>query len=138
MVNKLLSVLKRNRSRVVMLSSAANYAVPTLDDFRCWLKEDAAKYKGPTEDFLPYDWSGFRYYFVSKLSNVLMARHMNQLYGADGITTLALHPGCVATNLAQSVNVGPGDIHQVWRSLVFVGDCIKFGICWRKRKLCML
>lgn len=124
LVNKLLSVLKRNRSRVVMLSSCANYEVPTLDDFTCWLDNDAAKYKGPTENFLPYEWAGFRYYYVSKLCNVLMARQMNQLYGADGITTLALHPGAVNTNLDRNTAPTPGLLLKY--SLMFIGEIYKF------------
>ncbi len=120
-------MLKRNRSRVVMVSSCANYVVPTLDDFRCWLKEDAAKYKGPTEDFLPFG-NGFRYYFLSKLSNVLMARHINQLYGAYGITALVLHPGCVATKIARNMGVRPALL--LFQSMVATGDCVKFSD-WR-------
>merc|ERR1712013_518738 len=55
----------------------------------------------PTPEVLPYDIGGYRYYYVSKLCNVLFARQLNRLYNADGIVALAVHPGGVNTELGR-------------------------------------
>jgi len=101
LVNKLLPTLKQSRSRVIALSSCANYFVPSVTDLTLWLKEDAAKNKGPTPEVVPYDIDGYRYYYISKLCNVLFARQLNRLYYSDGIVALALHPGGVNTELGR-------------------------------------
>jgi len=38
-------------------------------------------------------------YGNSKLGNILLAKQINKLYSAQGLTTYSLHPGMVATNL---------------------------------------
>jgi len=101
LTNKLLPTLKQSGSRIVVLSSAVNHMVPSVTDLTCWLSEDAAKFKGPNPEFLEYNIGGYRYYYVSKLCNVMFTRQLNRLYNGDGIVALAVHPGVVNTDLGR-------------------------------------
>ncbi|KAJ8109083.1 hypothetical protein ONZ43_g6237 [Nemania bipapillata] len=38
-------------------------------------------------------------YSQSKTANILMANHIERLYGALGVHALSVHPGCISTNL---------------------------------------
>jgi len=47
-------------------------------------------------------WSGWKAYGSSKLMNLLFTRAWHRRHGAEGITSNALHPGMVRTELARS------------------------------------
>lgn len=47
-------------------------------------------------------WSGWRAYGSSKLMNLMFARTIQRRYAEEGITSNALHPGIVRTELARS------------------------------------
>ena len=47
-------------------------------------------------------WSGWKAYGSSKLMNLMFTRTLQRRYSADGITSNALHPGIVRTELARS------------------------------------
>jgi len=91
LVNKLLPIIKANKTRIISLSSIGHYlfiGAKVMNDF---LTKDGVK--GPTEDVIPYDQGGFAYYGISKLCNLLFARQINKMYNKDGVYALALHPG---------------------------------------------
>jgi len=127
LTNKLLPTLKRSRSRIVVLASSVNYCVFSSNDLTSWLNvstEDAAKNKGPTPELLEYNIAGYRYYYVSKLCNVLFARQLNRLYNGDGIVALAVHPGVVNTELSR--NTVP-DLNMLKnQDIRMIGETVKF------------
>lgn len=47
-------------------------------------------------------WSGWKAYGSSKLMNLMFTRALHRRFGEDGITSNALHPGIVRTELARS------------------------------------
>ena len=102
--NKLLPVIKANKTRIVSLASSGHYLFHTAADMRDWLIIDDNGYKGPTEDIVEYNLAGFRYYGIAKLANILFAREINKRYNKDGIYALAVHPGSVMqTQLSESI-----------------------------------
>jgi len=72
-------------ARVVTVSSDAHYQAPGIDF-------DAVRQ--PTVSR-----TGFREYAVSKLGNVLFSQELARRAGERGITTYALHPGVVASDI---------------------------------------
>jgi retinol dehydrogenase 12 len=72
-------------ARVVNVSSRAHYRAKRLD---------FAKLRGRTRGL-----SGFREYGVSKLCNVLFTRELARRYGERGLTSYALHPGVIASDI---------------------------------------
>ena len=63
-------------------------------------------FKGATEDIIPYDSMGFRYYAISKIANVLFSRQINKLYTKDGIYALVLSPGSIwGTGLGKDMSL---------------------------------
>jgi NAD(P)-dependent dehydrogenase (short-subunit alcohol dehydrogenase family) len=68
---------------------------------------EAMQMSGLTPELTDLDWeerkwSGWRAYGSSKLMNLLFTRAFERRHGADGITSHALHPGIVRTELARS------------------------------------
>ncbi|MFQ5967563.1 MAG: hypothetical protein ACE5MI_08115 [Acidimicrobiia bacterium] len=74
--------------RVVTVSSDAHYGAKSID----W------ELQRPTATL-----AGFREYEVSKLANVLFTRALARRLAGAGVTTYALHPGTVATDLWRKV-----------------------------------
>jgi NAD(P)-dependent dehydrogenase (short-subunit alcohol dehydrogenase family) len=86
----LLDKLKANTpSRVVNVSSKSHYQAKAID----W---DALR--KPTRTV-----AGLREYEVSKLSNVLFTKELARLLEGTGVTTYAVHPGVVATDVWRRV-----------------------------------
>jgi retinol dehydrogenase-12 len=97
LTEKLLPVLRRSpQGRVVNVASEAHRRVRSIpwDDLR-----------GPTKSR-----TGFAEYGVSKLCNVLHARELARRLRGTSVTTYALHPGVVATDVWRSM---PGPIAWV-------------------------
>jgi retinol dehydrogenase-12 len=82
-------VKQAGRARIVNVASASHYNAPGID----W---DALKQ--PTRSA-----GGLREYAVSKLSNVLFAKELGRRLDGTGVTTYALHPGVVATDVWRRV-----------------------------------
>ncbi len=76
-------------ARVVVVSSAAHYDAKGID----W---DAVRHKTRSV-------SGVREYAVSKLANVLFAAELARRERDHGITTYALHPGVIASDVWRRV-----------------------------------
>lgn len=79
-------------SRIVNVASDAHFSAATIE----W---DALQ--RPTRSL-----TGLREYAVSKLCNVLHARELSERLADSGVTTYALHPGVVATEVWRSVPWG--------------------------------
>jgi retinol dehydrogenase 12 len=77
------------QARIVNVASASHYNATGID----W---DALKQ--PTRSA-----TGMREYAVSKLSNVLFAKELARRLDGTGVTTYALHPGVVATDVWRRV-----------------------------------
>jgi NAD(P)-dependent dehydrogenase (short-subunit alcohol dehydrogenase family) len=77
------------QARIVNVASASHYNASGID----W---DALKQ--PTRSA-----TGMREYSVSKLSNVLFAKELARRLDGTGVTTYALHPGMVATDVWRRV-----------------------------------
>lgn len=94
LVNNLLDQVKAApAARVVMVSSAGHHFAP--------------------KEGIPFDnlsgeenYSGFRAYGVSKLSNVLMANELNERLSDTNAIAHSLHPGGIRTNLGRHLGVG--------------------------------
>jgi NAD(P)-dependent dehydrogenase (short-subunit alcohol dehydrogenase family) len=76
-------------SRIVNVASAAHYEAPGID----W---DAVR--RPTRSA-----TGMREYRVSKLANVLHAQELARRLDGSGVTTYALHPGVIASDIWRQV-----------------------------------
>jgi dehydrogenase/reductase SDR family protein 13 len=76
-------------ARIVNVASVAHYNAEGID----W---DAVR--RPTRSF-----TGMREYSVSKLANLLHAQELARRLGASGVTTYALHPGTVASDIWRRV-----------------------------------
>jgi NAD(P)-dependent dehydrogenase (short-subunit alcohol dehydrogenase family) len=90
--NLLLDKLKESApSRIVNVASKAHYRANTID----W--EAVRK---PTKTV-----TGFDEYGVSKLANVLFTKELARRLEGSGVTTYALHPGAVATDVWRRVPI---------------------------------
>ena len=78
-------VKQAGRARIVNVASASHYSARGID----W---DAMR--KPTQST-----TGMREYAASKLSNVLFAKELARRLAGTGVTTYALHPGVVATDI---------------------------------------
>ncbi len=76
-------------ARVVTVSSDAHYQAPGID-FEAVRRPTASR-------------TGLREYAVSKLSNVLFSQELARRAAGRGITTYALHPGVVASDIWRRV-----------------------------------
>ncbi|HEU5294786.1 MAG TPA: SDR family NAD(P)-dependent oxidoreductase, partial [Burkholderiaceae bacterium] len=76
-------------ARIVTVASKAHYRAGGLD----W---SALRQRTAT-------WSGFPEYCVSKLANVLFSAELARRLAGSGITTYALHPGVVASDVWRQV-----------------------------------
>jgi retinol dehydrogenase 12 len=76
-------------ARVVNVSSEAHYAAPGID---------FAAVRQPTATFV-----GMREYAVSKLCNVLYTQELARRLAGTGVTTYALHPGVIASDIWRRV-----------------------------------
>ena len=105
LTNKLLPILKQNKTRIINLSSSAHRESLCPADV---MKKvvNLNTFNGPIPDKIPYKMSGFVYYGISKLANVLFTRQLNKLYHKDGITSLCLHPGAIITDLQRNMPMG--------------------------------
>jgi NAD(P)-dependent dehydrogenase (short-subunit alcohol dehydrogenase family) len=86
-------------SRVINVSSSAHRLSPIhFDDINL----DATGAYDPTVA-----------YGQSKRANVLMANHLDRLYGPMGVHALSLHPGGIWTNLQAHI---PADVMAGWKA----------------------
>jgi NAD(P)-dependent dehydrogenase (short-subunit alcohol dehydrogenase family) len=88
-------------ARIVNVASSAHYRVRTID----WA---ALREKTKTR-------TGFPEYSVSKLANVLFTRALAQRLEGSSVTTYALHPGTVATDVWREV---PSPVRWVIKKLM--------------------
>jgi NAD(P)-dependent dehydrogenase (short-subunit alcohol dehydrogenase family) len=96
LTNLLLDRLKASApSRIVNVASRAHYGA----------RIDLATITGPR------DWSMLKAYNRSKLANILFTRELAARLQGTGVVAISLHPGVVATTLAQR----GGIIDLVWR-----------------------
>lgn len=86
---RLLDRLSEGRARVVNVSSKSHY---DADDI------DFAALRQPTQTRV-----GLREYAVSKLCNVLFTREAARRFADRGVTTYALHPGVIASEIWRRV-----------------------------------
>jgi len=90
LTNLLLDTLKASApSRIVNVSSVAHFSAPGID-------YDAVR--KPTKTV-----TGLREYAVSKLANVLHAQELARRVDGTGVTTYAVHPGAIASNVWRRV-----------------------------------
>lgn len=87
LTNALLPALRPARARIVVVSSDAH--------------RGARLRRAPIEQILrgEGEYNGLRAYADSKLANLLFARELARREAAHGMTTLAIHPGVVATRI---------------------------------------
>ena len=100
LTNKLLSIIKKNKTRIVNLSSNGQNIISAAmmrDQFLNRAK-DIKPARGPSPKMIPYE--TLTYYGIAKLCNFLFTRHINSLFYKEyGILSIAVHPGGVNTNL---------------------------------------
>jgi NAD(P)-dependent dehydrogenase (short-subunit alcohol dehydrogenase family) len=89
LVTKLLPLLRKVPSRIVVVSSKAHFDAKTID----W---DALR--KPTKTV-----SGFPEYGVSKLCNVLFVKELARGRAGEGVHSYALHPGVIASDVWRQV-----------------------------------
>ncbi|HEY0707985.1 MAG TPA: SDR family NAD(P)-dependent oxidoreductase [Polyangia bacterium] len=85
-------------SRVVMVASRAHKRISRLD-FSGWTRARGAGF-------------GIREYAASKLANVLFARALAKRLAGTGVTTYAVHPGVVASEIWRRV---PGPLRALMK-----------------------
>jgi NAD(P)-dependent dehydrogenase (short-subunit alcohol dehydrogenase family) len=84
LTESLMPLLKKGQARIINVSSEAHRsAKPNFDD----LKWEHTRYRG------------LKAYNISKLYNIYFTRSLAEKYGYWGITSYALHPGVVLTNI---------------------------------------
>lgn len=76
-------------ARIVIVSSHAHYSAPGIDF-------DALRAKARS-------FTGMREYGVSKLANMLFAAELARRLTGTGVTTYALHPGVIASDIWRSI-----------------------------------
>jgi NAD(P)-dependent dehydrogenase (short-subunit alcohol dehydrogenase family) len=90
LTNLLLDRLRSNApARIVNVASEAHYHAPGID----W-----EAVRRPTKSF-----TTMREYSVSKLANVLHAQELARRLDGSGVTTYALHPGVIASDIWRGV-----------------------------------
>jgi dehydrogenase/reductase SDR family protein 13 len=90
LTQELLPTLKASApSRIVVVASEAHYRAKGIDF-------DAVRKRTATP-------TGFPEYMVAKLANVLFAAELARRLKGSGVTTYALHPGVVATDVWRAV-----------------------------------
>jgi len=90
LTNLLLDQLRaQGKTRVVTVASSAHYGAKRID---------FAAQRRPTKSF-----GGLREYQVSKLCNVLFTQELARRLDGTGVTTYAVHPGVVASNIWRQV-----------------------------------
>ncbi len=82
LTNELLPSLRAGEGTIIFTSSMASFQ-GAID------LSDLGKEKG---------WTSFGAYGAAKLANIVTAKAMQRRYAADGINTVSLHPGVVATS----------------------------------------
>ena len=96
----LLPKLKESKARVISVSSTA-HAVPdykTMDSLLDYCNDNGCFMGDKQSDYEPR-----HNYGISKLSNLLFARRLHELYHKDGIVSVSCHPGFVPTELGRNV-----------------------------------
>ncbi|WP_426671775.1 SDR family oxidoreductase [Mucilaginibacter sp. McL0603] len=88
LTESLMPLLKKGQARIINVSSEGHRsAKPNFDD----LKWEQTPYKG------------IKAYNISKLYNIYFTKSLAEKYGQTGITSYALHPGVVLTNIWDKV-----------------------------------
>jgi dehydrogenase/reductase SDR family protein 13 len=82
-------IRQAGRARIVNVASASHYNAKAID----WDAQQQPTRSG----------TGMREYAVSKLANVLFAKELARRLDGTGVTTYALHPGVVATDVWRRV-----------------------------------
>jgi retinol dehydrogenase-12 len=98
-------IQQAGQARIVNVASASHYNATGID----W---DALKQ--PTRSA-----TGMREYAVSKLSNVLFAKELARRLDGTGVTTYALHPGVVATDVWRRV---PGPLRWLIKQFMITPE----------------
>lgn len=91
-VNKLIPNVAAANGRIVHVSSRAAYTRPTAAGIR---------FDSLGEDNGGIEYDSWEYYGQSKLANALFSLSLAKKYAGTGITSNALHPGFVKTNIAR-------------------------------------
>ncbi len=94
--NKVLPAVEASKQgRIVHVSSSASYSRPTAEGIRfdALGKSDASR-----------EYDGWEAYGVSKLANALFSRKLAQKYEGSSVTSNALHPGLVNTNISRGMD----------------------------------
>src|SRR6185295_6423639 len=82
-------LVQAGRARIINVASVAHYKAKGID----W-----AALRKPTRTV-----TGLREYEVSKLSNILFTKALARRLDGTGVTTYAVHPGVVATDVWRQV-----------------------------------
>lgn len=90
----LMPLLKKCKSRIINVSSIAHLAVP--------FGFDTSELENVDEK--SYDRA--RFYGISKLCNIYFTRELQKRFGSTGLSAVALHPGCVDTDLGRYISEG--------------------------------
>ena len=98
LTNLLLDSLKKSKSRIINVSSAAHQAGRLNFEDLQWTKRS---------------YSSFRAYADAKLCNIYFPRELHRRYNVQGITAYSLHPGVVASNFAGDSS---GILHFVFKA----------------------
>jgi len=93
LTNLLMDLLIASKSRIVNVSSALHKSGNKTLDFDTF-RSTAAKYNKMVA------------YQQSKLANVLFSYEINKRFGDRGVTSFALHPGVIGTDLSRELSCG--------------------------------
>ncbi|KAH7647370.1 oxidoreductase [Cryptosporidium bovis] len=92
LTTELLPLILKSKSRIINVSSIAHLAVPFGFDI------------SELENVNESSYNRVRFYGISKLCNIYFTRELQIRYGHKGVSTFALHPGCVDTGLSRYID----------------------------------
>ena len=92
LTKKLLPLLLKSKTRVINVSSISHLFVPYGFEI------------SELDNINEVNYSRARFYSISKLCNIYFTRELQKRYGSMGITSVALHQGCVDTDLGRYIS----------------------------------
>ncbi|OII72054.1 short-chain dehydrogenase family protein [Cryptosporidium ubiquitum] len=90
----LMPLLQKSKSRIINVSSIAHLAAPFGFDI------------SELENVNRKNYDRTRFYGISKLCNIYFTRELQKRFGSFGLFAVALHPGCVNTDLGRYIKEG--------------------------------
>lgn len=98
----LMPLLQKSKGRIINVSSIAHLVVPFGFD------------TSEIENVDEKNYDRTRFYGISKLCNIYFTRELQKRFGSTGLSAVALHPGCVDTDLGRYISEGSIVFHILY------------------------